>query len=89
MIAITEQDGNEELGVFGALKMSVAVEGEDGDCIRALLLTGRGHAKESIPQGLKPLLSYASGSAKAKALAYLEAHTPKFPRAHSPPIRLS
>jgi hypothetical protein len=42
-VAIAEERGDEELCVFGSLEMSVAVQGQNSDCIGAELLAGRGH----------------------------------------------
>ena len=76
-VSIAKESGDEKLGVFCALEMPVAIECEDGDGVGVELLADRGHAKESIPQGLKPLLSNGGGRAKAEALAYLEAGPPR------------
>ena len=73
LVAVAEQRRDEEFSVFGSLEVPVSFEGEDGDRVRALLVTDCGHAKESIPQGLKPLLSYKGVRAKPEGLAYLEA----------------
>jgi hypothetical protein len=43
-LAVAEECGNEEFGVFGSLEVSVAIEGQNSDCIGAELLSGRGHA---------------------------------------------
>jgi hypothetical protein len=45
--------------------MAVSLEGQYGDGVGALLLTDCGHAEESIPQGLKPLLVWAAVEGQA------------------------
>jgi hypothetical protein len=43
-VAIAEERGDEELCVFGSLEVSVAVQGQNSDCIGAERLAGRGHS---------------------------------------------
>jgi hypothetical protein len=53
-VSVLEECGDEEFGVGCSLEVPVALEGQDGDGVGALLLSDGGHAEESILQGLKP-----------------------------------
>jgi hypothetical protein len=55
LVSVLEDDGDEEFDVGCALEVAMLLEGRDRDGVCALLLADCGHAKESIPQGLKPL----------------------------------
>jgi hypothetical protein len=55
-IAMLKEGLDEEFSVGCSLEVAMSLEGQDSEGVGALLLTDGGHAEESIPQGLKPLL---------------------------------
>jgi hypothetical protein len=44
LLAVAEESFYKEFCVLGSLKVSVAVQSQNSDCISAELLSGRGHA---------------------------------------------
>jgi hypothetical protein len=73
-IAMLEECGDEKFGVGCSLEVAMLLEGRDGDGVGVLRLADCRHAKESIPQGLKPpQFSGWDERAKPKGLAHLDA----------------
>jgi hypothetical protein len=71
LIAMLEERCDEEFGVGCALEVAMSLEGQDCDCVCALLLADCGHGRKA--PGAKALSWLGLKRAKPKGLAYLEA----------------
>jgi hypothetical protein len=50
-VAMLEESANEEVGVSGALEVTVSLEGQDRDRVGALLLADCWHREKAYPRG--------------------------------------
>jgi hypothetical protein len=50
-VAVLEERGDEEFGVGCALEVAMSLEGQDRDCVGALLLADGGHRVKAYPRG--------------------------------------
>jgi hypothetical protein len=50
-VAMIEERCDEEFGVCCALEVAVSLEGQDRECVGALLLADFGHREKAYPRG--------------------------------------